>query len=245
MRVLLLLTLLALTACSGQGRPPLASGLTLRVADAALANGAPAMALQVARGILAKNPRDVGALVHEGDALYALERNEEAARVYERALAIQPNSIPARLGVGRMRLRADPAGAEAMFRAVVAKNRLNAAALNDLGIALDLQGQHAAAQGAYTEALAASPEMSAAQINLGFSLALSGDSTRAVDILRPIAASPSATPRIRENLALALVVAGHSDDARKVLRLDLSETQTTDALAGYERLRQVAPTHVN
>jgi Flp pilus assembly protein TadD len=245
MRILLVSVLLGLAACAGHGRPPLANSLSLRVADAAMASGAPAMALQVARDMLAKHPRDAGALVHEGDALAALERNDEAARVYERAVSLEPGNVPAHLGLGRVRLHADPAGAEALFRLVLAKDRLNAAALNDLGIALDLQGQHAAAQEMYTRALAAAPDMSAAQVNLGFSLALAGKSDRALGILRPIAVSASATPRIRQNFAVALVLAGRGEEARQILRTDLSEAQAADALAGYERLRQSPPTRVN
>ena len=49
-------------------------------------------------------------------------------------------------------------------------------ALNDLGIARDLQGRHTDAQMAYRQALGISPEMSAAQVNLALSLAMGGQS---------------------------------------------------------------------
>jgi Flp pilus assembly protein TadD len=243
MRRAILLLCLGLAACGGHDRPPLAKGLTVRVADAALAGGAPVVALQVAREILARHPNDA-TLVREGDALFAMEHGQEAATSYQRALALEPRNNSAQLGLGRIRLRTDPAGAEAIFLRLLAADPLNAAALNDLGIARDLQGRHAAAQEAYAQAAAAAPEMAAAQVHMGLSLALSGNSSRAVDILRPLAASASATPRVRQDLAVALVVAGDDQGARQVLRTDLNEGQTTDAVSGYERLRQ-SPAHTN
>ena len=50
-------------------------------------------------------------------------------------------------------------------------------ALNDLGIARDLQGRHTDAQTAYRSALGVDPDMRAAQVNLALSLAMSGQST--------------------------------------------------------------------
>lgn len=245
MRLAMVLLCLGVAACGGGAdRSPLAKGLSVRVADAALAGGAPIVALQVAREILARHPNDAAALVREGDALFAMEHGQEAANSYQRALALEPRNNSARLGLGRIRLRTDPAGAEAIFLELLAADASNAAALNDLGIARDLQGRHAAAQEAYARAAAAAPEMAAAQVNMGLSLALSGNSGRAVDILRPLAASTSATPRVRQDLAVALVVAGDDQGARQVLRTDLNEGQTTDALSGYERLRQ-SPAHTN
>lgn len=217
----------------------------MRVADAALAGGAPGVALQVARDILAKHPNDAAALVREGDALFAMDHGQEAINSYQRALALEPHNNPAQLGLGRARLRTDPAGAEAIFLRLLAADASNAAALNDLGIARDLQGRHAAAQEAYAQAAAAAPEMAAAQVNMGLSLALSGNSGRAVDILRPLAASVSATPRVRQDLAVALVVAGDDQGARQLLRTDLNEVQTSAAVSGYERLRQSPPAHAN
>ena len=244
MRLAILLLCLGIAACGGRDRSPLAKGLSVRVADAALAGGAPGVALQVAREILARHPNDAAALVREGDALFAMEHGQEATNSYQRALALEPRNNSAQLGLGRIRLRTDPAGAEAIFLRLLAADASNAAALNDLGIARDLQGHHAAAQEAYAQAAAAAPEMAAAQVNMGLSLALSGNSGRAVDILRPLAASASATPRVRQDLAVALVVAGDDQGARQVLRADLNEAQTTDAMSGYERLRQ-SPAHTN
>ena len=258
MRIAVLLPLLLVVGCASHPPrinydqaafkwrpPPAGKGMSLRVADAALAGGAPEVALLVARDVLAKHPHNVEALVCEGDALFALQRPEEAAASYRRALASEPHNNPARLGLARVQLRADPVGAEAVLLQVVSAEPGNAAAWNDLGIARDLQGRHQAAQQAYVRAVAAAPEMTAAQVNLGLSLALSGDSGRALDLLRPLAGGAAANPRVREDFAVALVTAGQDQAAKQVLRTDLSDVQTTDALAAYGQLRQPLPPRSN
>ena len=45
---------------------------SVKVADAALASGAPDMALRVSDIILERDPKNIAALVSRGDALYAL-----------------------------------------------------------------------------------------------------------------------------------------------------------------------------
>ena len=257
MRIAILLLLLPIAACGGQHRinydqaglrwrpPPASKGMSLRVADAALAGGAPEVALLVARDVLGRQPRNAAALVREGDALVAMQRTEEAAASYRGALAIEPENGAARLGLGRVRLRSDPAGAEAVLLRVVAAQPASAAAWNDIGIARDLQGRHDAAQQAYVRAMAAAPEMTAAQVNLGLSLALSGDSGRALGLLRPLGSSATASPRMREDLAVALVTAGDDQAARQLLRTDLSEVQAADALSAYEQLRHAPPVRSN
>ena len=67
---------LALAGCAGQQRQPQTPTATngtigpntLNVADAAIAGGDPSMALSVSQSILATDPDNVDALVHEGDA---------------------------------------------------------------------------------------------------------------------------------------------------------------------------------
>ncbi len=251
MRVPVLVLCLGITACASTtstqfgsslgarsiAPAPLSKGASLRVADAALAGGAPGMALNVAHGVLSKHPNDPAAMVREADALFAMDRVPAAAAAYRRVLQLDPRNVEAKLGLGRAEIRTDPATAETLFLEVLEAEPGNAAAMNDLGIARDLQGRHAAAQQAYAKAAALAPEMTAAQVNLGLSLALSGRGQRALEILRPLAASPTATPRVRQDLAVALMAAGDDRGARRVLEADLSDAQATDVLSGYARLR--------
>jgi Flp pilus assembly protein TadD len=238
--------LFALAACGGASKPTLVlppqtpalgSGEpTIRVADAALAGGAPAMALQVADGILAHKPSDVDALLRKGDALYQLKRYDESEANFIHVLKISAGNEEALLGLGRVKLAEDPAAAAKLFSDIVAKDRANAAAQNDLGIARDLLGEHAAAQTAYRAALALKPDMLAARVNLGVSLALSGQEKEALDVLRPLANTPDMIPRVRQDLAATLALAGQDAPARQLLSKDLDPTEVSEAMSGLARL---------
>jgi len=166
---------LALAACAAppEADPPHAQ-VTLRVADAALASGAPDVALNVAESLLQKQPGNGAALVAKGDALYALGAMEQAAAAYRKAIAADGNDVGAHIGLGRTLVRSDPAAAELQFNAAAARQPDNVIALNDLGIARDLQGRHAEAQTAYRQALAVTPDMEDVKSNLNLSLSLSG-----------------------------------------------------------------------
>src|ERR1700749_2279180 len=79
----------ALTACGmfQQGDAPHAQ-VTLHVADAALASGAPDVALRVAELVLDRQPNNVDALIDKGAALYALGAPDQARAAYRTAVAI-------------------------------------------------------------------------------------------------------------------------------------------------------------
>ncbi len=238
---------LGLAACGGPRpaalnlppqSPALSSGApTIRVADAALLGGAPAMALEVSDEILSKNPADLPALLRKGEALYQLRRYDESEATLDRALKISPANAAALLGLGRIGLARDPAKAAKLFSEVLAGDRRNATALNDLGIARDLLGQHAAAQIAYRTALTITPDMLAARVNLGVSLAMSGHEQEALDVLRPLADAPDMNPRVRQDLATTLALAGEDRAARELLAKDLDAAQVSEAMSGVMRLR--------
>ncbi|MEJ0018406.1 MAG: tetratricopeptide repeat protein [Acetobacteraceae bacterium] len=181
--------------------------VTLRVADAALQSGAPDMALRIADLVLQQQPDNVDALVTRGDALYALGAAEPARAAYRLAVAADSKDIAAQIGLGRTLVRSDPGEAETHFRAALAQQPDNVIALNNLGIARDMQGRHADAQQAYREALALMPDMADVKTNLGLSLALSGQGQQAVRVLQPLATAPEATPMKRADLAVAMAQA--------------------------------------
>ncbi|WP_298284131.1 SPOR domain-containing protein [Acidocella sp.] len=247
-----LAAILALSACSqtGQsGSSPDATATsdeaqakssitpdTLNVADAAIASGNPGMALSVSQSVLQSDPNNIDALVHEGNAYYALNRCEPAKAAYQLALKYDPHASEAETGLGRCLIKTDPVQAIAALQAAVADDPGNAAALNDLGIAYDLTGNFAAAVDPYHKALLADPAMTAVEINLGLSLALSGHGEDALQYLGPLATGQDATPKIRENYALALVSVGEIQQARDVLAIDLPPDQVQRALDGYQAL---------
>jgi Flp pilus assembly protein TadD len=203
----------------------------LNVADAAIAGNDPGMALKVSQSVLADDPKNLDALFHEGAAYYAMGRCEDAIAAFKVALTINPKSSAAETGIGRCLLKQNAAEAELTFRAAVQDDASNAAALNDLGISLDLQGKYAAATQPYQQALLLQPGTLATEVNLGMSEALSGDSADALQYLGPLATGQDATPKIREDYATALVAAGRMDEARQILSIDLAPDQVTALLS--------------
>lgn len=209
---------------------------SLDTARVALANGSTDLALTICTGLLARRPRDPALLVCQGDAMTVMGRNAEAIASYNAALQSDGSSAPAKVGLGRIALGTDPARAEALFVDALTSNPRDAAALNNLGIARDLQGRHAAAQAAYGEAIAAAPDLRAPQVNLALSLALTGRAREAVRIMRPIGSRADATPRERHDLAAVLAIDGHPDEAASLLRRDLDGPQVDQAISGYQSL---------
>jgi Flp pilus assembly protein TadD len=182
--------------------------VTLRVADAALASGAPDVALRIATLVLQKHPDNIAALVAKGDALYAVGAVEQARAAYSLAVAADAGDVGAQIGLGRTLVRSDPHAAETHFIAAAANQTDNVIALNDLGIARDMQGHHAEAQQAYRQALAVMPDMADVKTNLDLSLSLSGEGRQAVQVLEKIVTASEATPLDRADLAMAQNDAG-------------------------------------
>jgi Flp pilus assembly protein TadD len=232
----LLLASCAQTPSSPEASANPGSARDLNIADAAIADGDPSMALSVSQSILKTDADNVDALVHEGDAYYALDRCPPAEAAYKLALERDPKAAAAETGLGRCLLKTDPHDAEIAFEQAVQDDPGNAAALNDLGIARDLQGNFAGAVDPYNRALLANPALTAAEVNLGLSLALSGHGPEALQYLGPLATSTSATPKIREDYAVALLASGRTAEAKQVLSVDLTPDQMNAALSGYSTL---------
>jgi Flp pilus assembly protein TadD len=237
MRVFRILIAFALAGCSGPSpRSPAAADTSIRIGDAAMQAGMPDVALRVASGDVGKNPQNATALAQQGDAYRTLGRNTEAEATYARALRIEPANMRARIGLATLLLRSDPAKAEDGFARIVAQAPGQAEALNGLGVARDLQGDHAKAQIAYRQALAIGTDSHSAQVNLGLSLALSGDGNAAVAILGPLAAEPQAERRVKDDLAVALTAAGRTEEARSILREEMSDDDSVRTVAAYRSL---------
>lgn len=230
-----------LTACSGSpAADPGSRQVSLRVADAAMASGAPDLALRVADLVLAQQPATAPALIARGDALYAMGRPGAAGVAYRSAIALDSTAAAAQLGLGRTLIAADPKAAEVAFLRVLALEPENLAALNDLGVARDLQGRYAAAQQAYRLALQLSPASADVRINLGRSLALANRKPEATSVLREVAEDPTAGRTWRRNLMAALEMAGDGAWARQALADEALEAR--QALAGASNSRQLPAT---
>ncbi len=231
-----------LAACSGSAERQLLGSLSgstdtnVQMGRAALAGGAPAIALQVGAGMLKDRPQDPEALALQADALSALGRGAEAVPVYRQLLALDPNSINAHIGLGRVLLATDAEAAEGEFLAVLAKAPNTPIAANNLGIARDLQGRHVEAQAAYRSALGMAPSMQAASVNLALSLSVSGRAAEAVPLLRPLAEAPTADAKTRQDLAVALAMAGDRAGAARLLGRDMPPAEVEVALRHFVAL---------
>ena len=227
--------LVVLCACSPRGVTGVGSGPPgLDVADTALKGGSPEIALQIANNVLTQNPGNGSALATKGEALTALGRPEEAAIAFSQVPPKDPASVSAQIGLGRIRLASDPVGAEAAFLGALSQDPRNGVALNDLGIARDLQGRHTDAQTAYRNALGVDPDMRAAQVNLALSLAMSGQSRDAVQLLRPLASKPNASPQVRHDMAAVLAMSGSRTEAEQILSKDLPPEQVQQAMDAFD-----------
>lgn len=214
---------------------------SLRLAGIFLNAGAPEAALHAADEALVRQPRNREAMVLRADALAALDQTEEAQQAYLAAIAEDPKAVAPRIALGRLLVRGgNAAAAEAMFTDVLSRQPTNAIALNNLGIARDLQGKHREAQPAYRAARLADPKMSGASVNLGLSLVLSGDMAAAVQELSPLAAAPDAPPAVLENLGVALAAGGQPVEAARVLARVMSPGEVTQTLAQYRNAPRVA-----
>ena len=200
------------------------------VGEAALTAGTPGIALRLADETLAANPADAGALTRRGLALTELGRLEEARESLAKAVATDPHNQRALLALGRVELPTDPAAAETTLQTALHLNGQNAAILNNLGIARDLQGHHVQAEAAYRAALAVSPEMTATRVNLALCLAFQGQGAKAIGLLRPLAEDPAATRKVREDYATVLVMAGERTEAQGILAGTMASNQVVPAL---------------
>jgi Flp pilus assembly protein TadD len=243
----LVVALLGGVGLAGCGAPP--ATLTgdvpaARIADAALESGNPDIVLRVVGGMLAKNPRDVGALLRQGTANAMLGQSAAAEHSFRRVLAIEPGNRKAQLGLARAMLAINPAEAEKLYTAYLRNDPRNLDALNDLGVARDMQGHHPAAQLAYRQALAISPDMVSARQNLGLSLAMSGQAGEGAAMISQVVADGAADQRTRDDYALALTLDGHRGEAGKMLRQDMSDTDVNAALAAYSEFSATTPSAV-
>jgi Flp pilus assembly protein TadD len=256
LHALLLVLALALVGCGGVPEGPLlppasteppvpedaqarAVSLT-RIADTALRSGEIETAVGLFEQATLTDGRNVTAALGLGDALLAAGRDLDASRAFERALAIQPNLPAASYGYARSLIAIQrPEVAVEHLRRLVTQNPTSVEALNALGVAQDLLGDHAAATATYRRALGVVPASTSVRNNLALSLALQEQFADAVDLLRPLAEGPDATRRARQNLALVYGLQGDMSAAERISRVDLGGRDLANNLAYFAAVRGI------
>ena len=212
----------------------------VQLAVAARAGGDYATAIRMLRRHLADNPVDANALLELGETLHEAEAYDEAIEVFTHANTVTLGSSVAYIGLGRAELAMRrPAAALAAFGEVLEDDPQDIVALNGRGVAMDMQGDHAAAQDAYAQALAVRPNNHLVESNLALSYLLEDRYTDAIEILERLSLDRDSTPRIRQNLALAYGLRGDTAIAGQVARLDLDPEMVENNLRYYEIIRGV------
>ncbi len=198
-------------------------------------------ALNTALGQLAKDPRNVDALLAAGDAAIALGDNAAALGFFTRADQLAPTSAPASVG----KVKAAIAGAHLHLDDPVEALRWYADAQQagadpvsfaaDRGLAYDLVGDNAAAVAQYRVALDHGTDAAwrdEVTRRLALSLAIGGDRRGAERTLLPLLQRQDRAAWRTHTFVLA--VAGRSDDAVGVAHATMPP-DLADAIAPYLR----------
>jgi len=214
----------------------------LHIAEVSLDSGNLDVATTLFEKIVAADPHSVPGLTGLGDTLYAVGDYTRARVYYERALQVEPNATAPMIWVARVSIhqrRFDDA--IATYHKILALTPSDPLASAGLGVAMDLQGNHAGAQAVLREALNANPGNPTLSINLGLSLTLSGDPRDGANVLLDVTRFPGAPPEARQDLALAYGLLGNTDAAAAILGQDLPKASVQDNLRFYALQRERMP----
>ncbi len=157
--------------------------------------------------------------VLRGETLLATGRVREAQKVFEQAIADDPNDARAWLDLGlALEAKGDYASAEKAYRRAIEADSRFAEAFNNLGVLLRERGDLDGATEALERAVVLDPSLTAARFNLGLAYEDAGrieDAEQAY--LRTIEDLPN-DPVPRINLAMMYLDAERPDEAATQLR---------------------------
>lgn len=170
--------------------------------------------LNAALGRLARDPRDVDALVDAGNAALVMGDIEAATGFFRRADQVSPGNPRVKAGLaGAMVHNGDPFGAIPLFDAAEKAGAMDSGLAADRGLAYDLVGDNASAQRYYRQSLARKPSDEVVR-RLALSLAISGDRQNAEQTLSPLLHQRNLSAwRTR---AFALAILGQTEEAVSV-----------------------------
>lgn len=186
--------------------------------------GSDGLALNAALNRLARNPRDIDALVDAGTAALAMGDVDAATGFFRRADQVAPGNPRVKAGLaGAMVRNGDPFGAIPLFEDAEKAGALDSALAADRGLAFDLVGDNVSAQRYYRQALARGANDDVTR-RLALSQAIAGDRRGADATLSPLLQRQDKSSwRTR---AFALAILGQTEEAvsiaRTVLPADLA-----------------------
>ena len=136
---------------------------------------------------LARDPRDLAALLEAGEASLAVDDFDAATGFFARAAAVEQNNQRALIGLGRVYVRAgDAPKALDQFDKALAAGVSADAVIAERALALDLAGDQSGAQAAYRRALQLDPNDAETRRRMALSFAVSGNRGSFEDTLRPL-----------------------------------------------------------
>lgn len=201
--------------------------------------GGPGMMLNAALTKLARNPRDVTALIEAGKASAAIGDAEAAMGFYRRADQLQPTNANVKAGLaGAMVLAEDPYSAIPLFETAERIGPIDPRLLSERGLAYDLVGDNELAQRYYRQALSAGPDDETLR-RLALSQAISGDRRGMEVTLSPLLQKQDkAAWRTR---AFAFAILGLASEAEAVARANLPESAAGGMVAYLRYMPRLTP----
>lgn len=189
----------------------------LRVADNLVKARDYTSALRFYQDVLERDPKNIQALLGQGEIFLILDAPGEAAERFQAVTTLEPKEGRGDAGLARALTQLnEPERALPYFAAAVEKGAVSAKFYNHYGIAYDLMGKHQDAQVQYGRGLDLMPGDVSLLNNLGLSLALAEDYLAAVRLLSDVVSATPDMMQARQNLALAYAFSG---DMTTALRL--------------------------
>jgi len=167
--------------------------------------------LNAALARLARDPRDLSALIDAGNAALQMGDVDAAVGFFGRADQLSPNNMRVKAGLAGALVRSEnPYDAIPLFAEAERAGVMDPALLSDRGLAYDLVGDNGTAQRYYRQAIAAGPSDETAR-RLALSQAIAGDRSGMEATLTPLLQrQDKAAWRTR---AFSLAILGRADDA--------------------------------
>lgn len=192
----------------------------------------PAVSLNAALARLARNPRDITALIDAGNAALAVGDVDAAIGFFSRAGQVAPTNPMVKAGLASALVQSgNPFDAIPMFEEAERAGASGSQVTLDRGLAYDLVGDNAKAQGYYRQVLATGSNDEALR-RLALSQAIAGDRNAAETTLAPLLQrQDKAAWRVR---AFSLAILGQTEEGVSIANAMLPNELAT-SIAPYLR----------